>query len=331
MSTAQSHARTRGYILVCAAAALIIPWSLVRAGRGIEERRAADPQGEVEIITVTGKVEIDGWDRNEVEVTGTAGDDVERVDVSSTGNRTSIHVVGHSVHGWGSDAGPQLVVHVPAKSAVTASLVSADVKVNGVLGALSLRTVSGNVSGAVGGDLRANTVSGDVKLTATAAKLIEVRTISGDIRLTGGGGQVDVTTVSGTAILEFAEVTRARFKSISGDISTSLALAPDGQIEGESVSGGLRFQFASAPTAEFDVQAFSGDIKNCFGPKPVESQYGSGSRLQFKNGEGGHGSVRVNTKSGDVQLCVKGMSNKRVASLSLTRTTGGLRFWPYVL
>src|SRR5579863_1533952 len=91
-------------------------------------------------------------------------------------------------------------------------------------------------------------------------------------------------------------------------MKATLALTPDGQIEGESVSGDLSLSFAATPAAEFDVQSFSGDIKNCFGPKPAESRYGPGSRLMYKVGEG-HARVRINTKSGDVSLCVKGMKN----------------------
>ncbi|HME37615.1 MAG TPA: DUF4097 family beta strand repeat-containing protein [Steroidobacteraceae bacterium] len=305
------HAGRR--IAVGAAAVLLVPWSLVHAGRSIQENRAADPQGEVEIVNVSGVVEIDGWDRSEVEVSGTAGDDVERVDVTGAGNRTSIHVVSRSVHMWSSGGEAHLVIHVPAKSSVMASLISADCKVMGVLGDLKLQSVSGNLRGDAGGNVRATSVSGDVRLTARGAKAIEVKTISGDIHLTGGGGEVDITTVSGSATVDLAEVTRGRFKTVSGDITAELALPADGRIESESVSGSIGLNFASAPAAEFDVQSFSGDIRNCFGPKPVESRYGPGSRLQFKNGEGS-GRVRINTKSGDVRLCVKGMSSSHAAA-----------------
>lgn len=326
----KAHFDTRhgGWITLCALTALVVPWSLVQAGRAIEERRAADPQGEIEIVNVSGTVEVHGWDRSEVEVGGTAGDNVIRVDVTSAGNHTVIHVVSRSAHTWGSDAEAHLVVHVPAKSSITATLVSADFKVAGVLGDLKLQSVSGSVSGDVGGDVRVSTVSGDVRLTAHAAKAVEVKTISGDIQLMGGGGEVDVTTVSGSATIELADVTRGRFKSVSGDMTADLALAPDGQIESESVSGDISLKFAAVPAAEFDVQSFSGDIRNCFGPKPMQSQYGPGSRLEFKNGEG-HGHVRVNTKSGDVKLCVKGMS-RHVSMLSLARLRA-IRFEvPYV-
>jgi DUF4097 and DUF4098 domain-containing protein YvlB len=329
MLKVQSGARYAGRIAICALAALVVPWSLVHAGKTIQERRAADPQGEVEIVNLSGTVEVLGWDRNEVEVGGTAGDNVERVDVSSAGNRTSIHVVSRSAHSWGSDGEAHLVVHVPAKSAVMAALVSANLKVTGLLGNLKLQTVSGRVSGEVSGDVYATTVSGDVQLTARAAKAIEVKTISGDIRLTGGGGEVDITSVSGSARIELSDVTRGRFKSVSGDLTAALTLMSEGQIDSESVSGNVSLKFAGTPNAEFDVQSFSGDIRNCFGPKPMESRYGPGSRLQFKNGEG-HAHVRVNTKSGDVELCTKGMSSGRVSALPFAQVARLPRVLPYV-
>jgi hypothetical protein len=329
MPQPQSNIRHNCWIAVCTLAAIAVPWTLVRAGRSIDEHRAAAPQGEVEIVNVSGKVEVEGWDRGEIEVTGTAGDNVERVDVTSAGNRTSIHVVARSSRSWGFDGEAHLVVHVPAKSTVIATLVSADFKVAGVTGGLKLQTVSGDLSGDGGADVRASTVSGNVRLTARAAKTIEVKTISGDIHLTGGGGDVDITTVSGSATLDLAEVTRARFKSVSGDLTAALSLGADGQIEGESVSGDVSFKFAGAPAAEFDVQSFSGDIDNCFGPKPLESRYGPGSRLTFKNGEG-HASVRINTKSGNVKLCDKGASIRHMSALSLARVSKATVVVPYV-
>jgi DUF4097 and DUF4098 domain-containing protein YvlB len=310
-------------------AASFVPCSPVHAGKPIEELRAADPQGEVEIVDVSGRVEVYGWERNEVQVGGTAGDHVERVDVNTTGNRTSIHVVSRSLHMWGSDTEAHLVIHVPAKSSVVASVVSADLKVSGVSGDVKLQAVSGDVSGDVGGALRATTVSGDVHLTARSAKSIEVKTISGDIQLTGGGGEVEITTVSGRMKLQLAEVTRGRFKGISGDLSADLALAADGDIESEAVSGEVDLKFASQPAAAFDLQSFSGDIKNCFGPKAVQSRYGPGSRLEFANGDG-HAHVRIHTKSGDIRLCVQGMSGAHGASLSMARVARSRWAVPYV-
>ena len=332
MSNSQFWLRHCFWIAIFALGSLLVPWSLVHAGRAIQEHRAADPQGEVEIVIVTGKVEVDAWDRSEIEVSGTAGDNVERVDVTGAGNHSSIRVLARSSHGWGSDDEAHLVIHVPAKSAVTATLVSADLKITGVVGNVKLQSVSGNLSGATGGGVRATTVSGDVKFTARAATAIEIKTISGDIQLTGGGGEVDISTVSGNAVIELAEVKRGRFKSVTGDIRTALELAPDAEIDGESVSGDLSLMFAAAPAAQFDVQSFSGEIKNCFGPKAAESRYGPGSRLQFTN-QDGRARVRINNKSGDVQLCVKGSKSVRSSghgsALSLARLPSVRMVVPY--
>jgi hypothetical protein len=329
MAKARSNVSYKGRIALCAAASLVAPWSLGHAGRAVHERRNADSQGEVEIVNVSGSVEVDAWNRSEVEVSGTMGEGVERIDVSGAGNRTSIHVLSRTAHGLNSDSEADLVIHVPAKSTVSATLVSADLKISGVMGDLKVQTVSGNVKGDTGGDIRATTVSGSVQLTARAAKAIEVRTISGDIRLNGGGGEVDLTTVSGAATIELSEVTRARFKSVSGDVSATMTLVPDGKIESESVIGNVNLMFASEPDAEFDVQTLSGAIKNCFGPKPVDSRYGPGTRLEFRNAEG-RARVRVSTKSGDVKLCAKGTRGTHESALSLARLTYNGVGIPYV-
>src|ERR1700727_2166858 len=166
-------------IRLCALALLAAPWSLAYAATSVDEHRAANPQGAVEIDNVAGVIDVQGWDKSEVAVTGTIGKDVERVDVTGDSNRTSIRVVlPKGVH-WGMrDGDARLVIHVPTNSSVSASLVSSDLKVSAVHGALELRTVSGNISGDGGGDLRANDVSGDIHFTAMAAKRICCRPIS---------------------------------------------------------------------------------------------------------------------------------------------------------
>jgi DUF4097 and DUF4098 domain-containing protein YvlB len=108
--------------------------------------------------------------------------------------------------------------------------------------------------------------------------------------------------VSGNAKVQLGAVSRGRFKTISGNVTAALSLARDAELEGESVSGNLRFDFPAAPGAKFDIQSFGGNINSCFGPKPESDEYGPGSRLEFKSGDGS-GNVNIETKSGDVHLC----------------------------
>jgi len=293
-----------GFVQLGALSALVMAASLAHADKNVAERLAADPHGDVEINNVAGSIELQGWDKAQVEVTGTAGSDVDRVSVSGDPGHIIVQVVTRQNRLWGSDGSARLVVRVPAKSSVAATLVSADFKVSGLLGDLKLQTVSGEAKGDVGGDLRAGSVSGDIRLSAKSAKSITVKTVSGDITLSGGGGETDVTTVSGTITVDEGAQTRAHFKSVSGDVTAKLAMASDAQIDGQSVSGNINITFAAVPSADFEVQTFSGDIENCFGPKPVEPGHGPGSRLAFKHGDG-NARVQISTKSGDVRLCTE--------------------------
>ncbi|HZE44419.1 MAG TPA: DUF4097 family beta strand repeat-containing protein [Steroidobacteraceae bacterium] len=304
MSHARLTSRLNKPALICVLTTLAFPW-LAHAATSVDEHRAANPQGAVEIDNVAGFIDVQGWDKSEVAVTGTIGKDVERVEVTGEGNRTSIRVILPQGHHWGMrDGEAHLVIHVPTNSSVAASLVSSDLKVSAVHGGLELRTVSGNISGEGGGDVHANAVSGDIQLTANSAKVIEVKAISGNIVLTGGNADVEASTVSGDAHLTLGTVSRARFKTVSGDLSATLAAAADAQIEGESVSGDVKLDFASAPAADFDIRTISGEIDNCFGPKPIESRHGPGARLTFKTGDSS-ARVRISSHSGDVRLCAK--------------------------
>jgi hypothetical protein len=265
----------------------------------------ADPTGTVEIINVAGSIEVSGWNQPQVDVSGTIGDKVERVDVTGAtggGNHTTVRVVLPSGTSWMGDSSAHLKIKVPHGSSLEVSLVSADLSVSGVDGNQKLQTVSGDIRGSAGGNLQVNTVSGNIRMTTYDDHALQIKTISGDMTVSGADGDVQVMTVSGDAELTLGSLTKARIESVSGDVQITSTLAPTGQFEASSISGTLRVKFTAEPDADIDVQSFSGSISNCFGPKPTEEHYGPGSRLNFRSGKGG-GKVRLDTKSGDVSVC----------------------------
>ena len=71
----------------------------------VDEKRPASATGTVEISNVSGLVKITGWDKAEVQVTGTLGRGTERLELSGSGNRTLVKVVlphfAHHVDGSG--------------------------------------------------------------------------------------------------------------------------------------------------------------------------------------------------------------------------------------
>jgi hypothetical protein len=284
------------YLPALAAAVLaagMIPGTL-HADAPFREAHDADPQGMVEIIGITDSVDVTGWDQPRVELTGEE-DLGNRLHFTAHGQRTVIDLVpGGGKH--------QISVRVPSGSTLTHPLVTPNTSVPGVAGPATLRSVGGNISGEVGANVRANSVTGNIHLAAPGAKSIEAKTINGDVDLKGSPTEVEVVTVSGSAKVQLGAVSRGRFKTISGNVTAALSLAHDAELEGESVSGNLRFDFPAAPGAQFDVQSFGGNIDSCFGPKAESGHYGPGSRLEFKSGDGS-GHVHIETKSGDVHLC----------------------------
>jgi hypothetical protein len=305
MKPSRSDARSTRPALL--AALVLLPCFAAAAFAGTKPfaaKQAADPTGTVEIVNVAGSIDVSGWDQPLVDVSGTIGDKVERVDVTGSANHTTVRVVLPTGNSWGGDSSAHLKIKVPHRSSLDVSLVSADLTLSAVDGNQKLQTVSGNISGSAGGSLQVSTVSGDVRMSTHDDHALQVKSISGDLTVSGADGDVQVKTVSGDAELTLGSLSAAHIETVSGDVQISSTLAATGQFEASSISGDLRVKFTAPPDADIDVQSFSGSISNCFGPKPTEEHYGPGSRLTFRSGKGG-GHVRIDTKSGDVSVCTQ--------------------------
>ena len=303
-------------ILLIAAAGAVVAGTAVAAPatRAVNERRPADPRGTVEIVNTAGRVSVAGWERPEVEVTGTLAERVERLEFTRSGTRTLVRVVlrkGASMSGSGDAV---LDIKVPSGSTLDASTVSADLRVRGVAGEQQLATVSGDVEADLGREASARSISGNLRLgSSSGTTRLEVSSVSGSITVTGQvGGRVEASTVSGDASFVLGAVSEAEFETVSGDLTATLALAADGRLRAESVSGNVRVDFVGAlPPARFGIESFSGDIELCAAARAATSKDealkvdGSSRTLEFRNAPG-TARVDVETMSGDVRLCTRG-------------------------
>ena len=283
--------------------------AMAAAQRPIDDHRAADPAGSVEIINVSGKVEVEGWDKPEIAVTGTLGANVDRVEITVHGQRTTVRVISHEWHGihlgWSSEpTAARLKIMMPRTAALFAQLVSSDLATKGLTAAADVQTVSGDVYLVTASDVRVHSISGDVHVQASPQSTrLNLDSVSGDLRLEGGTGDLTLNSVSGDAQLSGGHFTRMHLKTVSGDVSGSVALTADGQLEAESVSGDVSIKFAGGlPAADFDLQSLSGDVQSCRGHAAERPKFGPGSRLNFREGAG-TAKVRAESKSGDVSLC----------------------------
>ncbi len=238
--------------------------ALTLAGESIHEKVDASRNGKVEIDNLVGSVHVTGWDRDEVEITGTLGKGVERLDVQESGDRVIIKVVlprgrNHNVEDT------ELKIRVPRGSSVEVSTVSASIDVTDVDGALELSSVSGAV------------------------------------RVQGEPEYMEIDNVSGSITLN-ARLERGEFNTVSGRIEATLDLTSSSRVEFDSVSGSIKLIIPRGLDADFDISTFSGLINCDFGPSPEKtSRYTPGMELSFSTGSGG-ARISANSFSGEVTI-----------------------------
>jgi DUF4097 and DUF4098 domain-containing protein YvlB len=294
---------TKSFIAVAALLLAPLAWG---DEQSVDKRVPADPQGEVEVSNVAGNVSISGWDRSEVEVIGTLGEDIERLDFLSEPKRTIIQVKlkeGKSRH----DSDAELSIRVPVASRLNVKTVSAEISITRVTGEQRLQSVSGDVSSELAGeDVEAKTVSGSVVLRGEGKPAaVTVTTVSGDAQVSRAAGEILANSVSGSLNLDLEQITRARVRTTSGDVALEGPIARDARVDAETISGELVLEFKKPVNAEFEIESFSGEIDNCFGPRSEsKSEYGPGSQLDFKEGTGS-ARVRAQSMSGDIKLCAR--------------------------
>jgi DUF4097 and DUF4098 domain-containing protein YvlB len=290
------------------AAVLLLTATSAWAEQTVDRTLPADPTATVHIENLAGSVEIIGWDRNEVHVTGTLGDDVEELEFTSDGDDIEIVVqLPDSSSGrWHGEsrinADADLRVQVPKASDIEVETVSAFIKASEVSGSLELESVSGEilVSGNPS-DVEAESVSGTIRVKGSNT-VVEAASVSGSVYLEGVAGSVEAGSVSGNVAVEAETLDDGEFETVSGSIKFTGSLSSGAHLDAESHSGNVTLELPGTTAASFSVETFSGQIESDFGPQATRtSKHHPGKSLRFSTGNG-QARVVVETFSGSVRL-----------------------------
>jgi len=301
--------RNRIQVLVLAVCASLASAPLF-AGTPINETRPLDPRGRIDIENVKGRIEVRAWDRNEVRITGTLGDGVEKLVIDGDRHDLEVRVeYPRNMGGWRGDRvePTTLVLQVPLRADLDIESVSADVDVDGVApGDLSIESVSGNITvAAAPGKASVESVSGDLRLTLNTSHA-KSETVSGDIGLSGRlNGEVHAETVSGDIAIDSRgeRVKRLSTGTVSGDAEVRVALAEGGEIRSETVSGDIRLRLPKALSARVRGESFSGDLE-APGATVHKEEFGPGQSFEARYGSGA-GQIRIESFSGDATLILE--------------------------
>jgi putative adhesin len=280
----------------------LAPLANAHGATPVDREIDADAKGILEVSNVAGSVEIRGSNRRNVHVSGTLGDDVERLDVERSGNRVIVRVVLREHPNWRGDT--SLTIEAPQANDIFVDVVSARVDVSGIEGEQRVNSVSGSITTqAFASDLNLSSVSGSVNAQGQGrAAMTRARSISGSVELAGLAGQVQAETVSGRLDVSVDDIERATLSSISGTVSLHGSLRNDARVELTSTSGSLRLLLEGPAAAEYDLTSFSGPIKSCFGPAVTETRYGPQRAQRFTEGTS-DARVHASSMSGGIDLC----------------------------
>ena len=237
-----------------------------------------DAGGEVEILVTATNVRLRGVDGDTVAVGTRDGEPVdEEVVIEATPGKVRIRDGESGLRigplRIGSRGGADLDIDVPRTARLSLRTLSGDVHAVGIAGASHWASASGDLRlDVAGGPVSAESMSGDVWLTASEPIELKVRSVSGDVSVRGP--RFDALSASTT----------------SGDVRivADLGERPDHMIS--SVSGDV--DITTSSPVRVSTQTVTGDVR------------ASGTRLA----EGGRGRRSLVVGAGTIGLSVRTMS-----------------------
>jgi hypothetical protein len=248
--------------------------TLIRVARGARL--------EVEARTQTGRIEVRGWDRDEVEVAGGPAR------VSTTGTIVRLDAGG----GRGRGQRPTYMLNVPrwmpidveaSGGAVTIEGAGADVSVESVGGSVRVNGGNGRVSvRSVGGTVTVENAQGRV----------EARSLNQSVRLTSVSGEVRAESTNGRIVLEGIESNDVLAETTNGSIDFAGAVRNDGVYRLSTHNGQISIAVPEGANATVSVSTYNGRYSSTF---PIQvTQMGSDRRFTFLVG---NGSARIEASS----------------------------------
>jgi DUF4097 and DUF4098 domain-containing protein YvlB len=267
----------------------------VAAPAALRETVAAPGPARLRVGIPEGIVEVEAGDvpQVEVEVTPLKGDagilEHVRIEVEERGDRVEVSVQAQFER-WGIRASFRRMalrvrIDCPAGSSLAVSSASADVKAAGDLGAVEVKTASGDLvvqrvaslsSESASGDVLAREVDGDATVKTTSGDVLvrsvgrdlEVAAVSGDVQAGSVGGDVRVSTVSGDVQVGTLEG-GATVNGVSGDVELGIPRGRALWLDVRSATGDVRsdLDLDDAPpagesaVASLTVRTVSGDVR----------------------------------------------------------------------
>jgi hypothetical protein len=285
-----TFARAALFVLVLAGPA--------QAGPRDEQRRPAQAEGAVDITNRAGAVSVIGWDHLEVAVSSALGDGASGVELTSSGDRTSIEV---KTRGNPMETRSTMEVHVPRRSRVRVTGFEVRISADGLAGSFSASAVEGSVAVMHGPpEVSIKTVSGSIDVTG-ATRRVQVESVNGSVNVRDAGGEVKAKSVNGSVLVVGGRFDRVHLRTVSGRLNFQGDLTPEAELDARTVNGSVELRLAPGTAAQFALGTTNGRLESDFTPDPA-----GGVRLDRKlTFVTGAGTARVEASSVNGSVSIK--------------------------
>lgn len=280
--------------------ATLLAGAAARADTKIDERRAATKDAKVSIEAGSGNVRVIGWEKLEVQVTGSILEDRASLSFESENGRVDISV--DAEHYDPRAAKADLEIHVPFGSQVSVDGFASEISVTGIAGSVEAEAVNGSIKvQATGGSIHATTVNGTVDVDSKGGA-VHAESVNGRVSVRGGADNLEASTVNGELVVAIGRSSNVDLQTVSGPLQFSGTIADAGSMSAESVSGSIDLDFGAGQNATVDITTFSGSIQG--GPKGRRKgkRWHEGEKTTEITIGTGSAKVSVNTLSGAINV-----------------------------
>lgn len=266
------------------------------------------PGGRLELDNRNGSIDIVGWDRSSIDVSGTKFAQTAsllkqiKINVSVNGNNASI-ATEWPRSSWHGSQGAKYMIRVPRQTVLTrAQTTNGSVSVEDLEGGGRVSSTNGRISMARDtGDYDLHTTNGAIELEECSGSE-RAHTTNGAVRGRLKAGSIDSQSTNGAielTLMQPANGQAIRASTTNGGIVLALAEFHDNPVNAETRNGGVTLRLPSDINARINAETRLAGITNSLTLSSTDEN--SKHRLSGQLGKGGP-LISATTTTGGVHL-----------------------------
>ncbi|HNY40698.1 MAG TPA: DUF4097 family beta strand repeat-containing protein [Bryobacteraceae bacterium] len=265
-----------------------------------------DPGGRLFLESFNGSVEILGWDKDSVEVTGTKyaarKENMENLKIDAVSEPNYLRLRAIRPVERNCNCGAKFVLRVPKKITIDRIETSnGSIRAEGTSGPARLKTSNGSMRlWGMTGDVEATTSNGSIEVTEFSGAAI-LKTSNARIRAEGIRGNFAAETSNGSIDVNIEELDAGRSLKLdtsNSTISLNMAKYNSNPVIADTSNGSINVRLPAAVNAEVRASTSNGSITSDF---ELTTRTISKTKLDGRLGNGGP-LLDLSTSNGSIRL-----------------------------